>query len=228
MQFEPGPAVDSATVYEVVTWTRNYEHVVLDLGTGDGRYVLERTRQSPPLAAIGIDLCGARFRVASRKASVNARFLVANACALPCQLLAAADHVNIAFPWGCLLRGMLADGGACLPRLLDSVRPGSTMTIVINADAASSCNVDLPEALTRILNAVSAAGCTRPLVTKLGAPELKSWPSTWAKRLAYGRNPYAIAIAASKSSATSRFSIDPVYRETLYHLARCPVAPKGD
>jgi hypothetical protein len=185
---------------------------------------MEQSRKFPETAAIGVDLCAANLREASRKAGRNARFLAADACTLPEEVLALADHINIAFPWGRYLREILDAEGAFPSRLVHGMRPGSTLSILINAEASQSCDVELPDARAHIVRALAAGSDTRSMVTTLDAPELKSWPSTWARRLAFGRNPHAIAISTSVLSEPMRPIDDFTRIRTLYHPGLCPVA----
>lgn len=131
------------TVDAIVSWTQDYEYVALDLGTGDGRSVARRAQRSPRAAVIGVDLCAANMALSSRKASVNARFLVADAILLPTEMIEVADQVTIAFPWGSLLRDILGHGDTLVSRLVRTMRPGAKVEIVINADAAPSCGMEL-------------------------------------------------------------------------------------
>ena len=46
-----------------------YGDVLIDVGTGDGRYVLHVARTRPTWFALGVDACRDNLRKASRKAS---------------------------------------------------------------------------------------------------------------------------------------------------------------
>src|SRR6476469_7794295 len=84
-----------------------YPHVLIDLGTGDGRFVRPVAATAPATFALGIDLCAANLRAAARRAPANAGYLVAGAYALPPELHGLATHLTINFPWGDLLTGLL-------------------------------------------------------------------------------------------------------------------------
>ena len=49
-----------------------YDGVLIDIGTGDGRYVLHVAQTSPTWFAVGVDACRDNLREASRKAPPNA------------------------------------------------------------------------------------------------------------------------------------------------------------
>ena len=46
-----------------------FSDVLIDIGTGDGRYVLHVARTRPTWFALGVDACRENLREASRKAS---------------------------------------------------------------------------------------------------------------------------------------------------------------
>jgi 16S rRNA (adenine(1408)-N(1))-methyltransferase len=96
-----------------------YGDVLVDVGTGDGRYVLHAARSCPTWFVIGVDACRENLRKASRNAPPNAMYVIANALALPRELGGMASRVTINFPWGTLLRGLL-DGE---PMLLKDCSP---------------------------------------------------------------------------------------------------------
>src|SRR5690349_16844806 len=111
-----------------------YPHVLIDLGTGDGRFVRHVAATSPETFAIGIDLCAANLR-AARRAPANAGYIVAGAYALPGELHGLATHLTINFPWGDLLTGLLARDARLLAGLAALVRPGARLDVRLNAGA---------------------------------------------------------------------------------------------
>src|SRR6185369_3458422 len=86
----------------------NYERVVLDLGTGDGRYVHFLADKNPDWFVIGIDSCRENLRESSRTKSPNVLFIAASAQDLPDELSGLISHITINFPWGSLLESLLA------------------------------------------------------------------------------------------------------------------------
>lgn len=93
----------------------------VDIGTGDGRFVLRTARANPKTLVIGIDANAENMREQSHRAAAkparggtpNALFVHATLEALPEELEGLATRVTILFPWGSLLRavwtGDLAD-----------------------------------------------------------------------------------------------------------------------
>ena len=100
----------------------DYQEVLLDIGTGDGRFVRHMAAACPARFAIGVDACRENLRAHSRAAPANALYLIAEARALPHALDGQATAITINFPWGSLLGGLLASEPALLDRLALSER----------------------------------------------------------------------------------------------------------
>jgi 16S rRNA (adenine(1408)-N(1))-methyltransferase len=182
-----------------------YRNVLIDIGTGDGRYVLRVARTCPNWFALGVDACRENLRKASRKAPPNALYLIANALALPRELDAVASKVTINFPWGTLLTGLLDAEPTLLEGLLAIARPGTALEIRLNAEALREAGYTLKSGVTRVRHALDNGGFAvagDPLW--LDARELRRCQTTWAKRLAYGRDPRAVCLRAMlRSNSTS-------------------------
>src|SRR5688572_20320297 len=121
----------------------NYNRILLDLGTGDGRHVHSLARTFPNDFVIGLDACRENLYEYSRAKLPNMMFVVANAQCLPCELHGLVSHITINFPWGSLLEGLLmGDGG--LMRGLDSIaRPNAAIDIRLNGGAMSEAGMPL-------------------------------------------------------------------------------------
>jgi 16S rRNA (adenine(1408)-N(1))-methyltransferase len=182
-----------------------YDDVLIDVGTGDGRYVLHVARTSPTWFALGVDACRDNLRRTSRKAPPNALYLIANALALPKEELGGmASKVTINFPWSSLLAALLDGEPTLLEGLLAISRPGATLEVRLNAGALAEAGYTLESGGARIRQALHEGGfevAGDPL--RLDARELRRCPTTWARRLAYGRDPRAVCLEAVRGSNSS-------------------------
>ncbi len=169
-----------------------YPHVLIDLGTGDGRFVRHIAATEPHTFAIGIDLCAANLRAAARRAPANAAYLVAGAYALPPALHGLATHLTINFPWGDLLTGLLTQDAPLLAGLAALVRPGARLDVRLNAGALTEAGWALPAAGSAVAAGLRRAGFAVEPPRLLDARELRACPTTWAHRLAFGRDPRAL------------------------------------
>jgi 16S rRNA (adenine(1408)-N(1))-methyltransferase len=88
------------------------EGIIIDIGTGDGRFVYESARENPNKFYIGIDASVQPLKKISEKihrkptkgGAPNVLFVQASVEDLPTELEGIADEIHIHFPWGSLLR----------------------------------------------------------------------------------------------------------------------------
>jgi len=197
MRIVSGKHVRQIDAAAVAAWTARYQETAVDLGTGDGRFVRHLAGEHPGYGVIGVDLCEANLRIASRKAAGNAWFAVADALALPDELSGVASRVTVNFPWGSLLRGLLTGHPGLLAGLGAIARGRTTLEIRLNAGALAETGWTLEAGSERVTAVLQAAGATVDATQLLGPADLRRWPTTWAKRLACGRDPRAVRIDAT-------------------------------
>jgi 16S rRNA (adenine(1408)-N(1))-methyltransferase len=173
--------------------------VTIDVGTGDGRAVLDLAAREPATLVLGLDASAAAMVESSRRAAgparkggrENARFVVAAAESPPASLQGVADLVTVRFPWGSLLRGCLGLDPAVAAGVAGLVAPRGTLELLM----APSARDGLEGIPTEVPAIVAAAnGAFGPLgfelvVGRAATPgEVAASGSSWAKRLAAGRN----------------------------------------
>lgn len=173
-----------------------YDSILIDVGTGDGRYPLYAARTDPACFALGLDACRENLRAASRIAPANALFVIANALALPDELAGLAGHVAVNFPWGSLLDGLLDGNSSLLHGLAAIARPHALLEIHLNGGALAEAGWSLQTGATCIQAALCAGGFTVERLEELDARALRRCPTTWARRLAHGRDPRGVYLRA--------------------------------
>lgn len=171
-----------------------YKHILLDLGTGDGRFVWHMAKQHPDWFFIGVDACRENLHLNSRKNRPNALFIIANVLALPEELNGLASHVTINFPWGSLLAGLLKDDDGLISGLKTLTPPGAKLDIHLNGEALSTAGWTLESGAEQIQRTLGAEGWKTKSRSSIDAYLLRSFPTTWAKRLAFGRDPRAFQL----------------------------------
>lgn len=174
--------------------------VVIDIGTGDGHFVYQSARQQPDKFFIGIDANASALakvseqihRKPAKGGAANALFLQAAVEELPAELAGVASAVQVQFPWGSLLRGVINGDPCVLANLRRLCAPGATLTILTALDPQrdqselARLGIEPPTAAylrCELLPQYQAAGFT-PLTCGPLAPAV--WPqlaSSWAKRL---------------------------------------------
>ena len=189
----------------------SFEDVLVDVGTGDGRFVLAHARANPTTFAIGFDPVASALASASLSAArkperggvPNALFVVATAEDPPAELAGVADVVSVLLPWGGLLRGVLLGQPEVLASLARIARPGARVRIVLNneifedpvpLDAAELPEATVDYALTELEPRYARAGIHLEEARLLDEDEVKRLRTTWARRLAHGRSPRFLEI----------------------------------
>ena len=179
-------AIDAATLAARIV---GHQEILIDVGTGDGRYVRTIARECPSSFAIGIDACRENLRGGSRNAPRNALFIIANALTLPRELCGLATRVTINFPWGSLLTALLDGDPAFFNGLVTLAQPGATLEILLNQGALAEAGYALDAGTVRIQQVLWEWGLRIEQSAMLDADALRLSPTTWARRLAYGRDP---------------------------------------
>lgn len=183
---------------ELTQMVAPYTRVLVDLGTGDGRFIDSCARMDAATFALGIDACRDALIERSRRAPANALYLIANALALPADLDGLATRVTITFPWGTLLTGLLNGHDELCARLAAMARPNARLEVRLNAGALAEAGWTLESGSERVRQVLRAAGFTMSAPVPLDATDLRAYPSTWAHRLAFGRDPRAVYLTGER------------------------------
>jgi 16S rRNA (adenine(1408)-N(1))-methyltransferase len=165
--------------------------VIVDVGTGDGRAVLDRAVDEPTALVVGVDASSAAMATSSRRADrrgpKNALFLAEGAERLAESPLAGrAELVTVTFPWGSLLRGVLGLDDAALAGVAAVLRPGGhlrALASVMPSDGVAGMDCLDDSAEPAIRAAWRAAGLELTSFRPATAVDIARSRSTWARRL---------------------------------------------
>ena len=172
----------------------NYNRIILDLGTGDGRYVRTLADRHPDWFIIGVDSCRENLHKHSQAKLRNMLFVIASAQTLPWELNGLVSHITINFPWGSLL-GSLLRGDRDLMHGLESIsRSTASLGLRLNGDALAEAGTTLEAGAEKIHSNLLCAGWRVNDPIPMDTRALRSFPTTWAKRLAFGRDPRAVIL----------------------------------
>ncbi|MBS1793155.1 MAG: methyltransferase domain-containing protein [Acidobacteria bacterium] len=116
--------------------------MIVDIGTGDGRFVSRSARANPRKFYIGIDANAKPLEKVSMKATrkpakgglPNALFVQAAIEDLPPELDESADEIHIHFPWGSLLKTIVTGDARALAALRRIAAPECLLEIVVGLD----------------------------------------------------------------------------------------------
>lgn len=179
-------------------WLSKYDRIVLDLGTGDGRYARTLADRHPRWFVIGVDSCRENLREHSQTKLGNLLFVIASAQNLPNELTGLATHLTINFPWGSLLESLLSGDLRLLCGLKSVSRARAAMDLRLNGGALAEAGKTLEAGTDRIFYNLLQAGWQLEHPVLMDASALKKFPSTWAKRLAFGRDPRAMMLSGQR------------------------------
>lgn len=176
------------------------EGVVVDIGTGDGRFVYAQAKENPNKFFIGIDANAKPLEKISMKATrkpskgglPNVLFLQAAVENLPEELNGVADEIHIHFPWGSLLRSVASGDEEILKNLKRIAAPECILEIIIGIDAtrdrAEIERLELPALSIEYLETVlipryNAAGFEVIEKGVLNQSEWSRLETSWARKL---------------------------------------------
>lgn len=135
----------------------------------------------------------------------NLLYVVANAEDLPEELEGIATDVTVLFPWGSLLKAMASGDEKFLAGLTKIMAHKATLRVVFSLeetiekkvlDSLGLATLN-KESLERLCAAYARAGLSMKW-RYISQDELKQFPSTWAKRLAYGRPRPVVELVGKK------------------------------
>jgi len=173
----------------------SYNHIHLDLGTGDGHFIRHMAEQHPCSFFIGVDACRENLRANSSRKLPNALFVIASAQSLHKELNGLISHITINFPLGSLLESLLTGD----TRLMNSLEyiSGSieAVNVRLNGGALAEAGLALEAGADQIYNNMLRSGWQVNAPALMNANALRNFPTTLAKRLAFGNNPRAMAMS---------------------------------
>jgi len=176
------------------------EGVIIDIGTGDGRFVYQSARLNPNKFYIGIDpntrplekISEKIHRKPAKGGAPNVLFIQSAVEDLPAELDGVANEVHVHFPWGSLLRAVATGDVEMLRNLRRICEREALLEVVIGLD---------PERDQSEIERLGIAPLTLELIDNVLAPNYAAagfqivergiiaaaaWPAfntSWAKRL---------------------------------------------
>jgi len=172
-----------------------YNRITLDLGTGDGRYVCTLAEEHPDWFVIGVDSCRENLREHSQAKLQNMLFVIASAQELPKELNGLISQISINFPWGSLLESLLTDDSRLMNGLEAVSRSVTSVDLHLNGGALAEAGTTLEVGAEKIYDNLIRSGWQINAPTLMNVSALRTFPTTWAKRLAFGRDPRAMSMS---------------------------------
>lgn len=179
--------------------------IIVDIGTGDGKFAYKLAKENPDRLIIGIDpnqknlerLSLKTYKKSARGGLKNCLFVLASIEDMPKELKGVANQVFINFPWGSLLRGIILIEQETWKNIKYICQKGAIIDLLLgydkNIDRTEIKRLKLP-----ILTQDYIKNNMAPKLAKQGfkitdlklvnSSVLKNFPSSWAKKLSYGKD----------------------------------------
>lgn len=199
---------------ELAGLTAGFNAVDLDVGTGDGRFVLDRAARHPERLIIGMDpvpeaMGDAANRITRRRTRLeNVLFVIASVEQMPPELTGLCDRVYVNLPWGSLMRGVILAAPEILEPLAAAGKPGACYRFILNLrvfsdpvpiEVQSLPDVTIDYVQDRLTAAYRSAGLEITGARMLGEADLAELRTSWSRRLSHRRPPPSIEITAKRA-----------------------------
>ena len=176
--------------------------IILDIGTGDGSFVYALAKQYPDRLIIGLDSNHENLIEVSRKTNKkptkggikNALFVLANGYDLPTEINGMVNQIFINFPWGSLLEGIIQADPVFWANVSKILKPAGFVDVIVGYDkqletkeVLSLPDLSLDFIKNKLSHKLANLGFSLVKAEKLSSKVLKTYPSTWAKKLAFAK-----------------------------------------
>lgn len=182
-----------------------FDSVIVDIGTGNGRFVYKNARNNPKDFYIGIDPVAENMMEFSTKTIkkpskggiANAIYIIAAAEKLPQKLHNIADKIYVNLPWGSLLEGVVKGSAVILNNIVNIAKPPKShveiwFTYNNLHEAGEMSRRELPplsvEYIKDTLSPIyKSCGIDIIEIDVVNNDDLKKFDTQWSKRLGFGR-----------------------------------------
>lgn len=196
MKIIKGNKTIESTTDELDKLISNFDHVQIDLGTGDGLYVYKQALKNPKNLYMGIDPSSKMLEINSvkavRKKLKNVLFVLGSVEHLPFELIHKADSIVINLPWGSLLYSVAKPDEKVLKNILTLLKKSGTLEIIFgytkDLEPSETQRLDLDDIdLNYIKNSVipvyETLGLNNCSVEQLSNTEIRKIETSWAKKI---------------------------------------------
>lgn len=183
----------------------SYKKVVVDVGTGNGKFVYDLAVSDPDTLYLGIEPAADNLQEYAKKAMKNLNrkgrsnllYLISSVEALDPVLAGIADEVTVNFPWGSLLEGVVKGEGLCLSKLRMLAREDGRLRFTFSYSSLHEPGeiarrglpvLDEDYIAGALKERYAAAGLLLEGFRVLDEKELRSFGTFWAKRLFLGKS----------------------------------------
>lgn len=178
--------------------------IIIDIGTGDGKFVYELAKNNPDKFVIGIDASHAGlieksqkiYKKKSKGGLLNALFVLAPVEDLPDEINGIANQIFINFPWGSLLAGLVKVDEITWSEIKKLCKEGTIIDLIFGYDPIQDAkeikrlglpDLDLDYIKFQMIPKLSELGFGKKELREINNEDLKDYPSSWSKKLGFGK-----------------------------------------
>lgn len=206
-----GKKIIDVDIMDIVS---GYSTVVIDIGTGDGRFVYKKAKECPEAFFIGIDPAAENMvefsskviKKPSKGGLSNVLYAVSSVEGMPDDMKDIAAQIYVNLPWGSLLEGIIKGNEDVLNNIVKTAKPPEA-----NLDFCFTYNDlyevgemnrrDLPELSHEYINTVmkplyESKGIIFKSADTISNETLREYGTQWAKRLGFGRTREVYRVSA--------------------------------
>jgi len=189
-----------------------YDGVIIDIGTGDGRFVFKKALLKKDFFFIGIDPSEKQLLEYSkktvRKKLPNLIYAVGSVEQLPNELENVAQKIYINLPWGSLLSSVVSPNKEIINNIGNLLKDDGNLEITLGYHEQSEPSeierLNLPELNENYINSnlvpiYKECGFELSSVEKIEKKDLKKIETTWSKKLSFGKDRDVFKLVFDKS-----------------------------
>lgn len=199
VQIVKGNKKENVTAGSLNDLVKGYKKIIIDLGTGDGRYVYKKALENPTSFLIGIDPSAKQLETFSKKANrkrlENVLFCVGSIENVPHELKGVADELVIILPWGSLLQEIVVPKVETIEKVVELLQPNGEIIIILgyslDSEPSETERLNLPEIDKKyieknMLPVFEQAQLKLHSLQETQKNELKKIGTTWGNKLSFG------------------------------------------
>ena len=196
-----GSKEQTFTAQEFEGLSSKFAYSVLDIGTGDGRFVYKMAKENHEKLFVGMDPSQKQLEIYSKKINKekleNVLLVLGSVEIPPQELIGKFDEIYINFPWGSLLGGIATANTKIVETICKFCKPYSQIEIIFGySDEAEPTEyerlqlekIDQELIANKIVPEFSKFGFKLEHLEELRKEVLVKIGSSWAKKLKFGQD----------------------------------------
>jgi 16S rRNA (adenine(1408)-N(1))-methyltransferase len=179
---------------------KKFEKAILDIGTGDGRFVLKNALKDKKNLYVGMDPAEKQLKISSKKVNrkrlSNSLFILGSIENTPPELFSLIDKIFINLPWGTLLEKIVKSENSSVKNLYDLLKDEGEIEVIFGylpeLEPSETKRLDLPKISSEVdvqqIFSSFKKHFTIVEMLRINKKDLGKLETTWAKKLKFGND----------------------------------------